>query len=539
MPRAARRPYGTCDVYKEKGSFVPDDPFFAVFSGPAGDGGRPVPLGGTGAVFSPAEKVFQKSSLSGKVRPVLYGRQGRPQDMRPSDVFCLLFHGKKRMPRAGEEALQAAVLRMLFCLLPEEARPGDSHPDGTGLPCLGRCVFSGKEKLMNNFVYNTPTRVIFGRGVEEECGRLVREFGGSRVLLHYGGGSVERSGLLGRIRASLDKEGLYRVELGGVVPNPRLSLVREGVALGRQEGIDFVLAVGGGSVIDSAKAIGYGLADEGDVWDFYERKRKAKGCAPLGVVLTIAAAGSEMSPSCVITNEEGWIKRGYTSEYSRPRFAVMNPELTMTLPAYQTACGCVDILIHTMERYFHRTGGMEITDGIAEALLRTVMKNALILRDDPSSYDARAEIMWAGSLSHNGLTGCGTDGGDWASHKIEHELSGLFDVAHGAGLAAVWGSWARYVYREDAARFARFAQKVMGVSGAGTHEEMAEKGIEAMENFFRAIHMPTSLTELGVSPTEEEIRDMAVKCVRGVGGPVGVVRPLLEADIEKIYRMAR
>lgn len=393
---------------------------------------------------------------------------------------------------------------------------------------------------MNNFVYNTPTKVVFGRGVEEECGRLVRECGGNRVLLHYGGGSVERSGLLERIRASLKEAGLFWAELGGVVPNPRLSLVRKGVDLSRREGIDFVLAAGGGSVIDSAKAIGYGLANEGDVWELFDKKRKAKGCAPLGVVLTIAAAGSEMSSSCVITNEQGCFKRGYTSEYARPRFAVMNPELTITLPAYQTACGCVDILMHTMERYFYRTGGMELTDGIAEALLRTVMKNALILRDNPSSFDARAEIMWAGSLSHNGLTGCGTDGGDWAAHKIEHELSGMFDVAHGAGLSALWGSWARYVYTKDAPRFARFAHNVMGISGgAGTCEEMAEKGIEAMENFFRAMHMPTSLAELGISPTEEQISEMAAKCVRGVGGPVGVVRPLLEADIEEIYRMAK
>ena len=292
---------------------------------------------------------------------------------------------------------------------------------------------------MNNFVFNTPTRVVFGRGVEKEVGRLVREFGGSRVLLHFGGGSVERSGLLGRIRESLQEHGLTWVELGGVVPNPRLSKIHEGIELGRKEGVDFILAVGGGSVIDSAKAIGYGLANGGEVWDLFEKKRKATGCAPVGAVLTISAAGSEMSSSCVVTREEGWIKRGYTSEFSRPRFAVMNPELTLTLSDWQTACGCVDILMHTMERYFHRSGGMELTDGIAETLLKTVMKNALVLRDDPSNYDARAEVMWAGSLSHNGLTGCGTDGGDWACHKIEHELSGLFDVSHGAGLSAVWG----------------------------------------------------------------------------------------------------
>lgn len=391
---------------------------------------------------------------------------------------------------------------------------------------------------MHDFVYNTPTRVVFGRDAELKAGSLVREFGGHCVLLHYGGGSAERSGLLDRIRCSLEEAGLRFVELGGVVPNPRLSLIHEGIALGRREGVDFILAAGGGSVIDSAKAIGYGLANEGEVWDFFEKKRKASGCIPVGTVLTISAAGSEMSSSCVITKEEGWLKRGYTSEYARPRFAVMNPALTLTLPEWQTACGCVDILMHTMERYFHRSGGMELTDGMAEVLLRTVMKNALILRDEPLNYDARAEIMWAGSLSHNGLMGCGTDGGDWACHKMEHELSGLFDVSHGAGLAAIWGSWARYVYRSDAERFARFAHRVMGVSGAGTHEEMAEKGIAAMENFFRAIRMPVSLTELGVHPVEDQMREMAEKCCLAVGGKAGVIRPLSADDIVEIYRKA-
>lgn len=391
---------------------------------------------------------------------------------------------------------------------------------------------------MHDFVYNTPTRVVFGRDAELKAGSLVREFGGHCVLLHYGGGSAEQSGLLGRLRRSLKEAGLRVVELGGVVPNPRLSLIHEGIALGRREGVDFILAAGGGSVIDSAKAIGYGLANEGEVWDFFEKKRKASGCIPVGAVLTISAAGSEMSSSCVITKEEGWLKRGYTSEYARPRFAVMNPALTLTLPEWQTACGCVDILMHTMERYFHRSGGMELTDGMAEVLLRTVMKNALILRDEPLNYDARAEVMWAGSLSHNGLMGCGTDGGDWACHKMEHELSGLFDVSHGAGLAAIWGSWARYVYRSDAERFARFAHCVMGVSGAGTHEEMAEKGIAAMENFFRAIRMPVSLTELGVTPSEAQIRDMAEKCCLAVGGKAGVIRPLSVDDIVEIYRKA-
>lgn len=248
--------------------------------------------------------------------------------------------------------------------------------------------------------------------------------------------------------------------LGGVVPNPRLSLVYEGIGLCRKENVDFILAVGGGSVIDSAKAIGYGMANEGDVWDFYAKKRMPQGCLPLGVVLTIAAAGSEMSNSSVITKEEGWVKRGCNSDFARPRFAVMNPELTMTLPAYQTESGCVDIMMHTMERYLNQSENMELTDGISECLIRTVMKNARILLEDPRNYEARAEVMWAGSLSHNGLTGCGTDGGDWASHQLEHELGGMYDVAHGAGLAAVWGSWARYVMNARPDRFS-------AVRGAG------------------------------------------------------------------------
>ena len=391
---------------------------------------------------------------------------------------------------------------------------------------------------MNDFTYYTPTKVAFGRGAQEKLGALLREQQCRKVLLHYGGGSAERSGLLGRVRETLEAEGIAWVELGGVVPNPRLSLVYEGIELGRREGVDFILAVGGGSVIDSAKAIGYGLGSGGDVWELFERKRKVTGCTPIGTVLTIAATGSEMSPSCVITAEQGWKKLGCTSDLCRPRFAVLDPQLTMTLPDYQTACGCVDILMHTMERWFYADGGMDITDGLAETLLRTVMKHALILRDDPQNYDSRAEILWAGALSHNGLTGCGTDGGDWAPHKIEHELSGLFDVAHGAGLAAIWGSWARYVARQKPARFARFAERVMRVTEAGTDAEMALKGIEAFEDFCRAIHLPTSIGELGLHPTEDEIRLMAEKCIAGLGGPAGKVVKLSADDITEIFRMA-
>ena len=389
---------------------------------------------------------------------------------------------------------------------------------------------------MFDFSYFTPTKVVFGRNTESRVADLIKEYGGTKILIHYGGGSVVRSGLLQRVTDTLDAAGLSYVTLGGAVPNPHLGLVYEGIELCRREHVDFLLALGGGSAIDSAKAIGYGVANEGDVWDFYDYKRKAAGCLPLGVILTIAATGSEMSDSSVITKEEGLVKRGYSSDFGRPRFAIMNPELTMTLPDYQTACGCTDIMMHTMERYFTNGGNMELTDALAEGLLRTVKKNALILRDDPADYDARAEVMWAGSLAHNGLTGCGNDGGDWMTHKLEHELGGLYDVAHGAGLAAIWGSWARYVFRNCLPRFKRFAVNVMEVGEDGTDEEIALRGIEAMEDFYRSIHMPTNLRELGVKATDEDLRLMAHKCAVGVGGKMGSARVLDEEDMLAIYR---
>lgn len=392
---------------------------------------------------------------------------------------------------------------------------------------------------MNDFNFYTPTQVVFGKEAELRTGALVREQGGSKVLLHYGSGSARRSGLLERIEKSLAEAGLAFTELGGVVPNPRLSLVYEGIALCKREGVDFIVAVGGGSVIDSAKAIGYGVANEGDVWDFYDRKRQAAACLPVGVVLTIAAAGSEMSNSTVITKEEGGIKRGYRNDLSRPKFAVMNPELTMSLPDYQTASGCTDILMHTMERYFTNGGHMELTDSIAEGLMRTVLKQALILRDDPQNFSARAEVMWAGSLSHNGLTGCGGiagGAGDFAAHALEHELGGMFDVAHGAGLAAIWGSWARYVYRDCLPRFEQFACRVMGVEDGKDAEDTALKGIRAMEDFFRSIGMPTSLKELGLTPSEEQLVELAAKCAVSSGGKKGSAKVLREEDMLAIYR---
>lgn len=391
---------------------------------------------------------------------------------------------------------------------------------------------------MFNFTYYTPTKVVFGTDAEAQTGALVKAQGCQKVLIHYGGGSVVRSGLLDRVKASLDQAGVAYTQLGGVVPNPRLSLVYQGIELSKKEGVDFILAVGGGSVIDSAKAIAYGLAEEADVWELYDHTRHAKACLPVGVVLTIAAAGSEMSNSSVITKDEGGIKRGYNNDVCRPKFAVMNPELTASLPAWQTASGCADILMHTMERYFTPNGTMELTDSLAEGLMRTVMKNAKILHADPKNYDARAEIMWASSLSHNGLTGCGSDGGDWAPHGLEHEMGGMFDVTHGAGLAAVWGSWARYVYRDCLDRFVKFAVNVMGVANSGTPEETALKGIEAMEDFYRSIGMPTCFSELNIFPTQEQMETMARMCIVAGGGKKGTAKVLYEADCLNIYQMA-
>ena len=393
---------------------------------------------------------------------------------------------------------------------------------------------------MFDFKYFTPTKVLFGKNTENKVADLIQEFGGKKVLIHYGGGSVIRSGLMLKVTDKLDTAGIKYVKLGGAVPNPRLSLVYEGIELCKKEGLDFILALGGGSAIDSAKAIGYGVMNDGDVWDLYDYKKQAKACMPLGVILTLAATGSEMSDSSVITKEEGLVKRGYSSDFCRPRFAILNPELTMTLPDYQTACGCTDIMMHTMERYFTNGGNMELTDSMAEALLRTVKENAKILARDPKNYDAHAEVMWAGSLSHNGLTGCGNDGGDWMTHKLEHELGGLYDVAHGAGLAAIWGSWARYVYKNCLPRFKRYAINVMGIApNAGSDEEIALKGIEAMEDFYREIKMPTNLRELGVNATDDDLKLMAHKCAVGVNGGKGSARFLKEEDMLEIYKMSR
>lgn len=393
--------------------------------------------------------------------------------------------------------------------------------------------------MANSFEYFSPTRVIFGKETEKQTGKLIREYGGSRVLVLYGGKSAVRSGLLDLVKESLKEEELYFQELGGIVPNPHLDKVYEGIEIGKNEGIDFLLAVGGGSVIDTAKAIAYGLGEpEKDVWELYEHTRKARKCLPVASVLTIAAAGSETSRSSVITNEKTLEKRAYDDNLARPKFAIMNPEFTKTLPDYQTESGCTDIMMHTMERYFTNGGNMEITDALAEGLLRTVMENAKILHTEPDNYDARAEIMWAGNLAHNDLTGCGNDGGDFMSHKLEHELGGMFDVTHGAGLAAIWPSWARYVYKYCLPRFVKYAKNVMGVTAGGSDEETALLGIKAMEEFYHSIGMPVNLKELGIHPTEEQIREMAEGCLKASGSATGSAKKLDLQDMIRIYQMA-
>ena len=393
---------------------------------------------------------------------------------------------------------------------------------------------------MRDFVYHAPTEVVFGKQSEEKVAGLVKKYGGHKVLVHYGGKSAQKSGLLDKICGLLRDGGVDFVCLGGVVPNPRLSLVHQGIDLCRQEGVDFILAIGGGSVIDSAKAIACGVPYDGEVWDFYLGKASPKCYLPVACVLTIPAAGSEMSESSVITNEDGDVKLGYSNQMSRPRFAIMNPVRTFTLPPYQTAAGVTDMIMHTMERYFSHDDDMDLTDAIAEALMRDLMDNVFKVLANPEDYRARAQIMWGGSLAHNDLTGCGLTG-DWATHEIEHELSGMFDVTHGAGLAAIWPSWARYVYKENVSRFVRFAVNVLGVPQDFTDPEgTAIKGIEAMERFYHAIGMPINIHELiGKEVSEDEIQEMARKCTRGHKITQGSFKVLGSEDIEAIYRMAR
>lgn len=389
---------------------------------------------------------------------------------------------------------------------------------------------------MENFTFYSPTYFVFGKEEENNTGKYVKRFGGSRVLIHYGGGSVVRSGLLDRVKASLEAEGISYVELGGVKPNPRSGLVYEGIELCRKEKVDFVLAVGGGSSIDSSKAIAAGTLYDGDFWDYYQGKMVEKAL-PIGTVLTIAAAGSEGSPDSVITKEEGMLKRGGHGEALRPAFSILNPALTQTLPAYQTACGVTDIMAHLFERYFTNTQDVEVTDRVIEGLLSTMIHEAPKVIEDPDHYQARANIMWAGMMAHNDCCGVGRVQ-DWASHDMEHELSAIYDCAHGAGLAVVFPAWMTYTMNHDVMRFAQLASRVWGCPMDFAHPEVTAKaGIKALRRFLGSIGMPGNFAELGAK--EEDIERMAHTACYGNGreGQIGGFVSLKEEDVKAIYRL--
>lgn len=362
---------------------------------------------------------------------------------------------------------------------------------------------------MENFTFWSPTKFVFGRDTEKQTGTLARQFGGSRVMLVYGGGSAEKSGLLGRVRQSLADAGISFTELGGVKPNPTDDRVYEGIETARREKSDMLVAVGGGSAIDTAKAIACGVPYEGDFWDFYCGKKIVEKALPVGVVLTIPAAGSEGSGNSVITRLDGLIKLSLRTESAlRPRFAVMNPELTFTLPPYQTACGITDMMAHIFERYFTTTPACEVTDSLAEGLLRTIMEQGKHAYDEPRNYDARANIMWAGTLAHNGICGTGRRE-DWASHFMEHEISAVYGVAHGAGLAVVIPAWMTYVAHRNPSKIAQFARNVMGVSGVSDELATAIEGIQRLRAFFRSIGMPATFADMGInSPDIDRLTQM-------------------------------
>ena len=392
---------------------------------------------------------------------------------------------------------------------------------------------------MQAFTQYTPTRIIFGKDTEQQAGSLAKQQGARKVFVVYGGGSVVKSGLLNRVTDSLTEAGLTWVAKGGVKPNPRLSFARECVEESKEFGTDFVLAVGGGSVIDTAKAIAHGTANpDTDIWDFWTGKKKVDKSLPVGVVLTLSAAGSETSDSAVLTDEETQKKRGMSTDFNRPAFAIMNPELTFTLPKYQVGCGVVDICMHTLDRYFTKTEQNELTDEIAEGLLRTAIRNGKIAIRDAHNYNAMSELMWAGSLSHNGLTGLGAQK-DFAVHQLGHELSSRFDLAHGASLSAVWESWALYVYQEKPERFAQYARKVWNVTEEDT-EKAALEGISQTVNYFRSLNMPTCFGEAeGVGlQNDETLHAMAHSCACGGTRTIGSFRVCDENDIYKIYKMA-
>ncbi len=390
---------------------------------------------------------------------------------------------------------------------------------------------------MINFEFYNPARIIFGKDTESQTGKQVSRYG-KRVLLHYGGGSIKANGVYDKVVKSLKEEGLFFVELSGVVPNPRLSLVKEGIKLCKENNIDFILAVGGGSVIDSAKGIAVGVNYNGDVWDLYMDNSKLNQLTdvlPVGVVLTIPAAGSESSTASVITNEEGWLKRSIGTELIIPKFAILNPETSYTLPAYQTACGASDILAHLMERYFTQVPNVDFTDRLIEANIRTILNNAPLALKNPHDYNTRAEIMWAGAVAHNNLLNTGRIG-DWGSHDIEHEISGAYDIAHGAGLSIIFPAWMKYVYKQNKDKFVQFAMRVFDVDYSfDDKDRIIFEMIERLEGWYLRMGLPIRLSHVNIG--DERLREMADKCMVG-RTHVGNFQELKADDVYEIYKLA-
>ncbi len=393
---------------------------------------------------------------------------------------------------------------------------------------------------MRKFEYYAPTRVIFGKDTHHKVGEIIKEYGFKKIMLHYGQNSIKRTGLYDEITASLQKAGISYFELGGVEPNPKLSMVKIGTEMAKKEGAELILAVGGGSAIDSAKLIAVSAVTDSDPWDFSSKKAVPDKALPVATVLTLAASGSEMSASCVITNEDGMLKRGFGSKHIRPLFSICNPCLTYTVGPYQTACGIVDIMMHTLERFFTTSEPFSITDEMAEGVLRAVIKAGRVVMADPENYEARANLMWAGSLSHNDLTHIGTDF-VLVCHQLEHELSGMYDcVSHGAGLSVIYPAWAKYIYKYNPGRFCRLAVNVCGINPEGKDDiTLAMEGIEYIENYFRSLGMPTRLCELGVDITDDAIDEMSEKCTFFGKREILDYRMLGKEEIKAIFNLAK
>ncbi|MDA3931760.1 MAG: iron-containing alcohol dehydrogenase [Tenericutes bacterium] len=389
---------------------------------------------------------------------------------------------------------------------------------------------------MNNFIFHSPTKFVFGKDTEKEVGQLLKSQKAKKVLIHYGTGSIKRSGLFDRVVKSIEEAGIEHVELGGVVPNPRDTLVYEGIELCKKENVDFVLAVGGGSTIDSAKAIAAGAKYEGDFWDFYARKAQMEDALKIGVILTIPAAGSEGSQSAVITKTDGMLKRGLNSPFYRPQFSIINPELTYTLPTYQTSAGVVDMMGHIFERYLTKSENTLFIDRLAEGTLVSIIEAGKKLMDEPTNYDARAIICWAGTIAHNGFFGVGRVE-DWASHGLEHELSALYDVTHGAGLSVIYPAYMKYTLEEDIEKYKRFAIKVFGVDSTNkTDMQIALEGISELESFYEEMGMPTRFE--GIGAKEEDIDKLVNKLQENAGKTFGNFKKLTMEDAKKIYELA-